>query len=856
MRLGPTYLLIAVLSLATCRAQGQSPLLDMNVRIQSPETTVKAYLQALGAAGNFSFSYGRAVPAERMVAPESRELTVRQHLVKLFHKDSLTWVERGNKILILPSEKGKANTSPMQTIRGQVVDAETNAAIGGANLLLHSDGPARGTSSDANGYFRFDKVEVGRHEIQCSFVGYEPGARAILVNAGKEGILHIPLKEARYEIDELEINSRRAIAAPLNPIAVVSGRSFSAYEVENYPGSISDISRAALSFPGVVSTNDGQNHIVIRGNSPKGLAWRLEGIEIPNLNHFTEIGASGGGISVLSNNMLDRSDFLTGAFPAEYGNALSGVFDLRLRTGNNETHEKTLQMGVLGMEAMVEGPLSKKSGATYIAQYRYSTLKLVQMAGAQLESVPDFQDLSFKLYMPLNNAGVLSLFGIGGLSHEEGDTGYDMDSDMYTVGLSHALTLNERTFLKSTLGLSARTFRWEDAFEVGTPESPAQRERLSDILDQSLRGAVQVNQKLGQKHRLRGGIHAEMAWNQSYMGFTEPSYEHIYVDDEVRAATLEGHLNWNWQPHPAIQLNLGTHYTYFSLNGSQALEPRLSGRWNLNARHSLSMGFGLHSRKESMTLYLGRQRTLDGSYVQLNRDLDLSRALHYVLGHRYALGQHWCLHSELYYQYLYGIPAHPFPPYFTTMNFDYGFEGSALLNYGRGYNTGIEINLEREMYEGWSLLWNFSLYDSRYWDREGTLLHTKYNGNYSSNGVIIKEIELGKARQHVLSISSRYILNGGLRYLPINVEASADAGRTIRIWDQGFSEQWDDYFRIDLMIKFRRNRPRITSEWSLDLHNLLNRQNALSHYWDPQVQDIHYTYQNTLLPFISYRIQF
>jgi len=245
MRLGPTYLLIALLSLATCRAQGQSPLLDMNVRIQSPETTVKAYLQALGAAGNFSFSYGRAVPAERMVAPESRELTVRQHLVKLFHKDSLTWVERGNKILILPSEKGKANTSPMQTIRGQVVDAETNAAIGGANLLLHSDGPARGTSSDAGGYFRFDKVEVGRHEIQCSFVGYEPGARAIQVNAGKESILHIPLKEARYEIDELEINSRRAIAAPLNPIAVVSGRSFSAYEVENYPGSISDISRAA-----------------------------------------------------------------------------------------------------------------------------------------------------------------------------------------------------------------------------------------------------------------------------------------------------------------------------------------------------------------------------------------------------------------------------------------------------------------------------------------------------------------------------------------------------------------------------------------------------------------------------------
>ena len=847
-----TYLLIFLLVPASTGAQ--ETILEKKIRLQNPETTVKAYLKTLESAGGFTFSYGKDVPALRMVKPGERDLTVDQHLQFLFKNDSLTWSERGNKVLIM--KKATRNAAPGQTIRGRIIDAGSRAPISGANILLFSEGPSRGGSSDANGNFRFDDTQPGWHELQFSFVGYRPVSAKSLVSSGKESVLEITMEEVPFQIGEVEINSRREMSAPLNRLSVVSGRSFSAYEVENYPGSISDISRAAVSYPGVVSTNDGQNHIMIRGNSPKGLSWRLEGIEIPNLNHFSDIGASGGGVSVLSNNMLDRSDFLTGAFPAEYGNALSGVFDLRLRTGNNEQHERTIQLGLLGLEAMVEGPVNRESGATYIAQYRYSTLKLFKKAGFELESVPDFQDLSFKFFIPTRKTGTFSVFGIGGLSTEKGENGYDLDSDMYTMGISHAITPGPGTFLKSVLAISGRTFAWHDTIRLGATDDPVLRERTTDILDQTLRGSVLLNQKLGTLHRLRAGINYEMAWNQSYMGWKQPDMEHSYIDTRGHAATLEGHLNWSWDMIPGLTMNTGGHFTRFYLNGNTSLEPRLGLEWHPAPRHRISAAFGIHSRKECLTLYMGERTLGDGTTVQPNLDLELSKAQHYVLGYAYAFSSHLSLGTELYYQHLYDIPASPFPPYFTTMNFDFGFEGSPLLNYGTGYNTGIEVNLEKQMHRGLSLLWNASIYDSKYQDRTGRWLNTKYNGRYTSNGVIVREFKVGKSKQHTFSVSSRYILAGGLRYLPIDEEASAASGWTVRIWDDGFTGKWDDYFRIDLMFKFRRNHRKFTSEWSLDFQNIINRQNALSNYWDTVDQKVRYTYQNPLLLFVNYRIQF
>jgi len=498
---------VILLTMLSQPTWSQTKLLDSHIGFAEQTATIKHLLSVMESIRGFTFSYGSEVPVDRSYHVTAENRSIWEHLNDMFKGDSLAFVERGNKILIVPASSVVSKEKPQQTVRGQVLDLDTKVPLVGVNVLLGSEGPTKGTITDENGYYRFDNVPVGRHDIQCSYIGYESKSLTnIQVISGKEFLANMEMEESVYTISEVKITSRKERSLPINDLAVVSGRSFSAYEVENYPGSLSDISRAAVSFPGVVSTNDGQNHIVIRGNSPKGLQWRLEGIEIPNLNHFSDIGASGGGINVISNNILGGSDFLTSAFPAEYGNALSGVFDLRLRSGNNEKHEQTFQIGMLGTEAMVEGPISKKSNSTYLAQYRYSTLKLIHNLGVDLESVPDFQDLSFKIYHPTKKLGVFTLFGIGGLSHETGSSGYEMNSDIATVGITNSLTLNPKTHFRTVLAFSGRTYSWDSDVNIGTGESPINRIWNINVVDYTAKGSFIVNRKINNKHKLKAGI--------------------------------------------------------------------------------------------------------------------------------------------------------------------------------------------------------------------------------------------------------------------------------------------------------------------------------------------------------------
>ncbi|MEL6358302.1 MAG: TonB-dependent receptor, partial [Bacteroidota bacterium] len=196
--------------------------------------------------------------------------------------------------------------------------------------------------------------------------------------------------------------------------------------------------------------------IIIRGNSPRGLLWRMEGIEIPNPNHFSEEGASGGGISALSVNVLANSDFFTGAFPAEYGNAASGVFDLSLRKGNNEKREYAFQAGVLGLDLAAEGPIGAPGGASYLANYRYSTLSILSTLGVNITGdgdQTDFQDATFKIQVPTTKDGYLSLWGLGGKSGNsyqlEGDPEVSsFISNRGVLGLNYFHRLNEKSYLE------------------------------------------------------------------------------------------------------------------------------------------------------------------------------------------------------------------------------------------------------------------------------------------------------------------------------------------------------------------------------------------------------------------------
>src|SRR5688572_14992138 len=272
-----------------------------------------------------------------------------------------------------------------QTIRGKVIDRESQAPLIGVSVAIVTSDPVKGSMTDTEGNFKIEKVPVGRHTLKINYIGYQEQVMPeMLLGSGKELILNIGLSEDIRQMQEVVIKAQQEKGRPQNEMATLSARSISVEETKRYAASLNDPARAALSYAGVGATDDMSNEIVVRGNSPKGVLWRIDGIEVPNPNHFGQEGASGGPISMLSVNMLDNSDFYTGAFPAEYGNALSGIFDMKLRKGNNEKREYAFQAGVLGVDFAAEGPFKKGYKGSYLANYRYSTLAILNSVGLKI----------------------------------------------------------------------------------------------------------------------------------------------------------------------------------------------------------------------------------------------------------------------------------------------------------------------------------------------------------------------------------------------------------------------------------------------------------------------------------------
>ena len=252
-----------------------------------------------------------------------------------------------------------------QNVRGKVTDAQSGAEIPGVMIQLLKGDSSNVVLTDVYGNYTLTNVPVGRVDVLFLMTGYDPVYRRnLIVASGKEFILDVKMEESVNDIDVVKIELKSNQLKPNNKSVVNSSVNLNPQQTQKFAGTLMDVSRMAANYAGIVPSGDQRNDIIVRGNSPLGIVWRLEGVNIPNPNHFGTQGASGGPISILNNNNLSSSDFLTGAFPAEYGNGISGAFDLKMRNGNNEKVEYTGMVGFNGFELGVEGPFSKKSKAS------------------------------------------------------------------------------------------------------------------------------------------------------------------------------------------------------------------------------------------------------------------------------------------------------------------------------------------------------------------------------------------------------------------------------------------------------------------------------------------------------------
>jgi len=774
---------------------------------------------------------------------------------------------------------------PTQTIRGTVTDKETAAPLIGAEIVVLNADPIVGDVTDPDGHFKLEKIPVGRHNLQVTYLGYEPLTLPnLLVTAGKELVLNLQLVESAVQLQVATVVAKHDKTEALNEMATVSARSFSVEETSRYAGSFYDPARMATNYAGVSvgSSDDLSNEIVVRGNSPSGILWRLEGIEIPNPNHFGAIGGSGGGISMLSSSTLSNSDFYTGAFPSEFGSALSGVFDLNMRNGNNEQREYALMLGALGLEGAAEGPFKKGGKGSYLINYRYATLGLLDAVGIKIagDVTPKYSDVSFKLNMPTERAGTFALFGLAGQNSvqfypkkdstswtgEFGEWGFKESASTATVGLSHRLLLSGKSYLR-TVAMVSRETDGGDQYWLDPEDGYKKHDDGGyNTTNYTARLSTTYNHKFNAHNTLRAGaIYSFSKFKFVYDdddNFTEDKGDEVirFFDNHGEGGFLQAFGQWKHRFDDRWTLNTGLHYSLFLLNKKMAIEPRAALDFRLNDRQSFSAAVGLHSKREHLAAYVLDGQLLDGTDRHGNLDLDLTKAMHAVLGYDQRLGEDMRLKMEIYYQYLFDVPVETVPG--STNSFlNYADIWDLIFaeqtgNNGKGRNYGVDLTLEKFFTKNYYFMVTGSLYRSLYTPVNGMEYSTRYDGRYTLHALGGKEFRIGKNKKNILGFNGKALLAGGNRYTPIDLEASIEQGQEVRQEDKPFSVKAGDYWRFDVGLSYKINKQRLTHTIMLDIQNVTGHENIYSEYYDNDTKKIETYTQTGFFPVFNYRVEF
>jgi hypothetical protein len=757
-----------------------------------------------------------------------------------------------------------------QTVRGRVVDADTRSGLPGANVIVLNSQPLIGTNTDSDGNFILPGVPVGRKSIQVSYMGYKPFIRPeILITSGKETVITFELEEEVIQAREVEVKASVDKDRPVNSMAMISARSFSVEESRRYAGSMDDPMRAVGNFAGVVVNPEiSSNEIIIRGNSPKGLLWRVDGMDIPNPNHFAYVGTSGGGFTMFSSQVLSNSDFYTAAFPAEYGNALSGLFDMRFRNGNNSRYEFAIQLGVQGLEAAAEGPFARNKPSSWLFNYRYSVLAFLKYIDPSMKNkIPSFQDLSFKINLPTHNAGTFSVVGIGGISGIsytpvkdssswktlEDRAGSSLKNTIGSLGLIHQVNLSRKSYLRTVLSGTYSAIAATDSYLA----SGYILEYQNDVMQINFRAGLStvLNYKFSKRHVNRSGITFTKLFYSNDIKAVNPLtgvYSQV-TKGEGSSGLLQAFSESKFDITGTLSCNAGLHFQYFLLNGHYAIEPRIVIRWQFNDKQALSLGYGKHSQSEDVGLYLAEIPSGPGVISQPNRNLDFSRAHHVVLGYDFLILPDLRLKVEGYYQYLYDIPVMP-GSFYSLINSKGGYFNDSLVGTGTGRNTGIDITLEKFLTHQYYYLLTLSLFDSKYKGGDGTERNTRFNSRFVTNCLGGKEWTIRK--KNILGVNLKLSYAGGEYYVPINLEQSIQQHREVLDESQAYVPQLPDFFYVDLTLTYRTNHKKFSGVWAVQIRNLLNQKPATGYIYNDFTQSIEEIVSIGILPLISYKVEF
>ncbi len=754
-----------------------------------------------------------------------------------------------------------------QTVSGIIRDKQTKVPLIGASVVVVNSNPQNGTTSDENGNFILKNVPIGRHSFKVQYIGYESFiSEEIIVSSTKEPFVEISLTVSAIMTNEVVISANKNAFEPLNSMSVVSTRSFTQEEAERIPAGVNDPGRVALSYPGVQrGPNDNSNQIVVRGNSPIGILWRLEGIDIPNPNHFAVVGSSGGGITVFSGQLLAKSDFSTGGFAAEYGNALSGAFDMNFRSGNFQKREERAKIGILGLDFAIEGPI-KKGFSSYLVNCRYSTLGLLNRMGFYLVGervINDFQDLSFNLtFRSINKKAISTLFGIGGLSLEnylpvknpaERKVGVANNwenlyrpSSVGAFGYTYTFNPNEKSYFKAVVALmGSKQTRLGDTLNLKD-----ERYRYNDerYIDTRLAISLTYSNRIRPKTLFKTGV----ILNQIFFNFNKETklrqnlndinqrVVNVSVNGSGQTQTIQQYAQILQNLTNKLNLNVGYHFLYLTANGTSSLEPRISMQYVPKTNHKISIAYGLHGRILPLMTYFYVNETNQN----INKSLKMLKANHYILAYHIFTKNRMRISAEVYRQDLMNVPiSSDIKSRYWMLNVNYDFPEFPLISKGKGRNQGIDLAVEKTFFNAFYFLATGSFLKSTFEVLDGRTYNSRFNTVFSSSYTIGTELPFKNGG--ALQIGGRFLFNGGFRYTPFDPILSGTSGKFVPKEYAEYEGQVPAFKRLDTRIAYRFNKRRLSGNISLDLQNVLNYKNPTSIGYNSTKNETFFVYNGT-----------
>lgn len=777
-------------------------------------------------------------------------------------------------ILLCPNRADAQNL--VQSIKGRILDKSSQQPIIGAAIYIPGKESQYNALSDIDGNFEIRDIPVGRISLEAKYIGYESWLREeINLSSAATLYLDIEMVEMAYTTETVTVTAKAKGSEPLNEMTMVSARSFTVEETSRYASSVNDPGRMVLGFPGVQPSRDVRNDFIIRGNSPAGMLWRLEGIDIPNPNHFARKGSSGGGITIFSASMLGSSDFSSGAFPAEYGNAFSGFMDVHFRKGNDQERKHTFRAGILGLDFATEGPI-KKGKSSYLINYRYSTLGILNKMGIHLVAARinnTFHDLSFNIATRSdNNKHLINFWAISGASYEDREPTdenpdtwrsfddynvYTFNTKMAAGGVKHTYLVSNSAYWRTSVAAMVQdVLVSNDTMNVHLNRTPYNYERY---INGRLTLSTFYNKKFSAKATLKTGVMASiLKYDLNHRILESSIYRDIILEDG-NSFLIQPYIQTRISLGPKTVLAGGFHGLFWALNNSFAVDPRLSVKHSINAGHTVSLAIGQHSATVPIGSYFTRIPAA-GGYELSNIDLELIKSYQAVLSYGWQLSESWKLTLEPYFQYLTDVPvAADINSTYYMLNDYEGFVTREVISEGTGRNIGIDIIVERFFRKGTYLISSVSLFDSKYRALNGNWYNTLYNSNISGSLMAGKEWALSNNQS--FSFGTKILFNNGILLTPLDENAPVpDRYTRYPQLDESraFTDKITPFFRPDIRLAWSKNNPKNSFTLSLDVQNVINRTNidGLLREYDPDTNTFVYRVQSSITPIITFQINF